>query len=323
LPYHFLLVGGSETGYLHWLDVSIGKMVSSTKMLHAYGKFTTLTQNSSNAIIHTGHPNGTVALWSPNEKEPLVKILAQACPVSGLAIDHTGNYMATTGADRSLKIYDLRNTYKCLSSYKLRTPPNGLDFSQKNMLAVALGPVVEVYRDVHLGQIVEPYLRHKTGSNISDLKFCNFEDVLGVGNGGGFTSCLVPGAGEANFDAFEANPFMTISQRKEMEVKALLEKIQPELITLDSTDLSKVNRFSLHETIEAKEKIRHVKTKEIEFESKRKTKSAKKNRIKVGLKNEMKKHEIRSLIKMKKQAKAAQEAAPKVLKNTLDRFKSS
>ncbi|KAI1285080.1 WD repeat-containing protein 46 [Halotydeus destructor] len=321
LPYHFLLVAGADTGYITWLDVSMGKVVSSFRMPHAGGDFTCMAQNKWNAIMHTGHANGTVALWSPNEKEPLVKMLAQACPVKGLTITDDGKYMATTGLDRSMKIWDLR-TYKCLYDYKLHSIANGLSFSQKNLLAAAVGPVIEVYRDPTTTPLDAPYMRHKVTDNITDLSFCNFEDVIGIGHGSGFTSVLVPGAAEPNFDAFEANPFMSSSQRKEMEVKMLLEKIQPELITLDTAKLATVDKVQLKDKLEAKAKVRYVKNPEIEMTSNTKIrqKTAKKFKIKRALKEVSKKEQVRQL-KKQKSVQSKPVHVPQQRGSALDRFK--
>lgn len=55
------------------------------------------------------------------------------------------------------------------------------------------------------------------------------------------------GAGEPNFDALDVNPYRSIKQRQEWEVKALLEKVQPDLIGLDPGLLAKVDEASFEQ----------------------------------------------------------------------------
>ena len=100
-----------------------------------------------------------------------------------------------------------------------------MKFSQKNLLALSFGNVVEIYKDPTRGDVQHPYMKHQVFKTVSDLEYCPYEDVLGIGHGAGLSSILVPGSGEPNFDALESNPYQTVKQRKEAEVKMLLDKV--------------------------------------------------------------------------------------------------
>ncbi|KYO32870.1 WD repeat-containing protein 46 [Alligator mississippiensis] len=244
LPYHFLLATASETGFLQYLDFSVGKEVAT--ICTRGGRLGVMGQNPANAIIHLGHSNGTVTLWSPTVKEPLVKMLCHRGAVRALAVDHSGTYMATAGLDRQLRVFDLR-TYQPLHALVLPTGAGHLAYSQRGLLAATTGNIVQVYHDVSQQLPRKPHLQHALPRPAHGLRFCPFEDVLGVGHGAGFTSLLVPGSGEANFDALENNPFRSRKQRQEWEVKALLEKIPAELITLDPEQLGQVDTISMEQ----------------------------------------------------------------------------
>ncbi|KAG8002580.1 WD repeat-containing protein 46 [Nibea albiflora] len=244
LPYHFLLATASATGFLQYLDVSVGKEVAA--ICTKTGRLDVMCQNPHNAIIHLGHHNGTVTLWSPNQKEALVKMLCHQGGVRSVAVDKTGTYMVTSGMDKKLKVYDIR-AFKPLKSYFLPSGASCLSLSQRGLLSAATGDIVQVYRDVWSAPVTKPYMAHRVRGSVWGLDFCPFEDVLGVGHGGGFTSMLVPGAGEPNFDGLDANPYRSAKQRQEWEVKALLEKIQPELISLDPTQLGQVDRATFEQ----------------------------------------------------------------------------
>lgn len=94
-------------------------------------------------------------------------------------------------------------------------------------MALGMGNIVEIYKDCTLGGELNKklYLRHSVTGPVRNMEFCPYEDILGIGHSLGFSSILVPGSAEANFDAFEANPFQTRSQRREAEVQKLLNKV--------------------------------------------------------------------------------------------------
>ncbi|KAA0713591.1 WD repeat-containing protein 46 [Triplophysa tibetana] len=173
--------------------------------------------------------------------------------VRSLTVDKTGTYMVTSGLDRKLKVYDIR-ALKPLHSYFLPAGASYLSLSQKGLLSAATGDIVQVGNlmerlSERLGrQSCIQTLHGPSGARAGlGLAYCPFEDVLGVGHGEGFTSMIVPGAGEPNFDALDTNPYRSAKQMQEWEVKALLEKVQPELIGLDPGQLGKVDQGSFEQ----------------------------------------------------------------------------
>ncbi|XP_053152905.1 WD repeat-containing protein 46 isoform X2 [Hemicordylus capensis] len=327
LPYHFLLATVSETGFLQYLDISVGKEVAT--ICTKGGRLAVMAQNPSNAIVHLGHSNGTVTLWSPNVKEPLVRMLCHHGAVRAVAVEGSGTYMATSGLDRKLHIYDLRS-YRRLHSLLLPTGAGHLDFSQRGLLGAACQEVVQVYKDITVCPPSKPYLCHGLPRPAHSLRFCPFEDVLGVGHEEGFASLLVPGAGEPNFDALESNPFRSRKQRQEWEVKALLEKIPSELISLDPGQLGTVDTISMEQQRkERAERLGYDPQAKEKFSPRRRLKGRDSAGSRLKRKKKVAAEEQRSAIQKsiaekteaQKQQKAASEtAAPPAWRSALDRF---
>ncbi|KAJ2156980.1 putative U3 small nucleolar RNA-associated protein 7 [Coemansia sp. RSA 552] len=231
LPYHFLLASTGLTGRLVYQDVSEGKVVSEHKP--GYGSNHILRVNPYNAVVHMGHGNGMVTLWSPQMSQPLAKILCHKGPVQAMAIDHTGKYMATSGLDGRLKIWDVRN-FKPMHEYVTMRPAQSIDISQRGLLAAGWGPNIVVWKDALVEKVHDPYMRRQLpGTTVSSTRFVPYDDVLGYGHSGGVSSIVIPGSGEPNFDAFVANPYQTTKQRQETEVKMLMDKLAPDTIQLD------------------------------------------------------------------------------------------
>lgn len=239
LPYHFLLSTISNSGYLKYTDTSTGQMI--IEMPTKLGSSTAFRQNPRNAIMHAGHQNGTVTLWSPNSTAPLVKMLCHRGPVRDIAIDREGRYMVSVGQDSRMAVWDIRQ-FKEVHNHFLRQPGSSLAISDTNLTAVGWGTQVSVWRDLFRKHIdvadqikqESPYMSWGgEGKSIQRVRWCPFEDVLGVGHDTGFSSLIIPGAGEPNFDALELNPYENVKQRQEAEVKGLLNKLQPEMISLN------------------------------------------------------------------------------------------
>ncbi len=259
LQYHFLLAGIENSGFLRYTDTSTGQIVAEHPTRK--GSPTALAQNPYNAILHVGHQNGTVSLWSPNSTTPLVKIQAHAGPVRSAAIDRSGHYMLSAGQDLRLRLWDIR-TFKEIHSYNTFHPASSISISDRGLAAIGTGTSVTIWKDLFTtasstptpSKIQSPYLTWgNQGQRIERVSFCPYEDILGISHSSGFSSIIVPGSGEPNFDALEANPYETTKQRQEAEVKSLLNKLQPETIALNPDFVGQLDVRSAEQRVRDKD----------------------------------------------------------------------
>ncbi|KAL7530809.1 hypothetical protein ACHAXR_003685, partial [Thalassiosira sp. AJA248-18] len=249
LPYHWLLATIGNTGVLQYQDTSTGNLVSQhrTKL----GPCRAIRQNPFNSVLHLGHTNGTVTLWSPSSSEYLVKMLChKGSPITSMAIDQSGRYMTTGGGDSKVKIFDLR-MFKEVHSYQTYGgAPTCLDISQTGILGIGHGCHTTFYRPEALKvKMKEPYMKHQLSGHgpLESLRFRPFEDVCGIGHTGGISSIVIPGSGEPNLDSMEhfTNPYMDTKQRREAEVRSLLEKLSPDMIALDPDSVGGIEESNL------------------------------------------------------------------------------
>lgn len=272
----FLLAAGNNAGYASWLDVSIGELVGNFNT--GLGDIRLMRHNPGNGVLCIGGGKGVVSMWSPKVREPLAKLLAHSTAMTALSVDPKGLHLVTAGLDRAVKVWDIRNlNEKPLAIFRLRLPANELEVSQRGMLALSQGTYLETYTDVISGGGTGnrnnlPYLRQRCDAFVHGMRFCPYEDILGISTANGFQSLLMPGSGEPNYDALEDNPYETTKQRREHEVHSLLEKIPPELITLNPHEIIGVDAPTLQEKVDAKRQLFQLKPPKIDMKPRHKMK---------------------------------------------------
>ena len=113
----------------------------------------------------------------------------------------------------------------------------------------------------------------KRGDKISKCRFSPYEDYLGLGHSNGVSSVIVPGSGEPNFDAYEANPFETKVQKREAQVHQILEKLQPSSIVMDPSKIGSIDTAS--KKIKDQERMEEMKEFSVKKVNKNKVKNKK------------------------------------------------
>eukprot|EP00048_Salpingoeca_helianthica_P020808 m.8625 g.8625 ORF g.8625 m.8625 type:complete len:539 (+) comp5259_c0_seq1:3-1619(+) len=320
LRHHFLLVSTSNNGSLVYQDVSTGTLVAHHRT--HLGPCRVLKQNPYNAVCHLGHGNGTVTLWSPNSAKALVTQLCHRGPILDLDVDASGTYMATSGLDGQMKVWDIRQFKdEPLQQYFTYTPATTLSLSQRGMLCAAFGPHVQIWKDALKTKQRAPYLTHLLpGAAVQSCRFVPFEDVLGIGHSEGFASILVPGAGEPNIDTRVANPFETTKQRAETEVRSLLDKIPPELISLDPFAILKVNHARSGAAADENPRGKRAEPGQEKNKMRGKNTSSKRaQRKSIGIEGEQR-DLLRARLEKEAEAKRAKKEKESATRSILDRF---
>lgn len=284
-----------------------------------------MRQNPSNAVMHLGHTNGTVTLWSPSTSRYLVKMLCHhGAPITSIAVDRGGHYMVTGAADQRVKVWDLRNYKRCLTYHTCGGVPSSMDFSQRGILGIGhAGQATFWSPEVVRTKLKESYMHHLMGgcSPVETLRFRPFEDVCGVGHTKGISSIVIPGSGEPNLDSMEynTNPYQDQKQRREAEVRALLDKLSPDMIALDPDVVASVEASNEHIRLERLRDIEDDKNAKVKPTKKQKSKKRGRSKIQTQLRRKERKVNEENTDKLRQSLKE-DKAAAKGNKNPEEAF---
>jgi U3 small nucleolar RNA-associated protein 7 len=236
LPRHMLLAATSSTfSTMQYLDISTGEEVGTKVPAVVRDPTSCLAVNSSNGVVATCDLRGIVKFWSPAVVDPLLQLKGHKGVIEDIRFHPNGRFFVTLGGDHKMKVWDCR-TLRTLEEYAITYSFHTLDIASSGLVALGGGTNVHIWKDMFTSaKPSSPYMKFGLGyGNVaSQVRFCPFEDVVGVGHSRGFTSLLVPGSGEANPDFYYANPHETERHRKERVVANLLDKLPPDTISMD------------------------------------------------------------------------------------------
>ena len=138
-----------------------------------------------------------------------------------------GNYLTTIGSDNKMKVFDIRKTFNELYSYSFSREPTSLDVSQNGLVGVSFYETLIFWKDLFKSKQSKPYFKHVNNSrnNITDCKFCPYEEFMGIAYNNKFENIFVPGSGSQSYDTYEANVAGIKKQVRENMVHQIIEKV--------------------------------------------------------------------------------------------------
>ncbi|XP_021891334.1 U3 small nucleolar RNA-associated protein 7 [Carica papaya] len=136
----------------------------------------------------------------------------------------SGRYMAAAGRKGHLALVDMKN----------------LNLIREIQVRETVRDVVFLHNELFfaVAQKKYPYIYNREGTELHCLK--EHGAVLRLQFLKNHFLLAIPGSGEPNFDSWVANPYETSKQRREKEVRSLLDKLPPETIMLDPTKIGTV-----------------------------------------------------------------------------------
>ncbi|ORD94740.1 WDR46 [Enterospora canceri] len=232
LPDHFLLgcmCCTSTSNKLKYLDTTSGEIAAELDI-----KFKPVASCHFDGIICLGDRRGVVDLVAPKQPEPLMKIKVHR-NIKELKRGKDKLYVSTY--DNKIKTFDLRNYFKPLQEISTKYTDK-MAISTNGTVALGGGSTVVLF-DPNEAKINQEIT---TATNIGSLEFNPFEDILTVTTRNKYESFVAPQSSDIRYNADVISPYMTKNEKREMEVKKLLEKIPPEMISYNSELISKIRR---------------------------------------------------------------------------------
>ncbi|OQS55428.1 UTP7 [Ecytonucleospora hepatopenaei] len=221
LPNHFLLgcVCHSNESEIKYLDTSTGEIISTMKI-----GFKPVATTSFDGLVLLGDKNGCVEMKAPKHQESLIKIKVGK-NMKEMKVSYSKLYVSTY--DDKIKTFDLRNYFKPLREFKTHFT-NKMTVSKNETIALSQGKNINIIKE---GKIVQ---KCKAKDTIGGMCFNPFEDILTCVSRSKYENFIIPNCTDPGYNSEQVSPFASSEERREREVKHLLEKIPPELISYNS-----------------------------------------------------------------------------------------